>query len=100
MEEVLSLRGFSKSYWTHSVVFLWGQKVILGMSRSEEFLGRMPSFRARVVSLSKQWLAGGGVGGIFHSWASSAVPMTGKAVIRRRAAPMGMSSMVSIGSVD
>src|SRR5688572_22156166 len=101
MEEVLSLRGCSKSYCTHSVVFLWGQKVILGMSRSEEDLGRMPSFMARVVSRSKQWLAGGGVGGTFQTCEPEPGPplITGKDVMRSLAAPIGMSSTVSTGRV-
>ena len=37
---------------------------------------------AKVVSLSKQWLAAGGLGGMVHWWAFSLVPMTGNEAMR------------------
>src|SRR5690242_15065546 len=50
----LSLRGWSKSYSTHSSVPLWSHQVKRGMDWSPLELGRMPSLRAAVVSFSKQ----------------------------------------------
>src|SRR5205809_7563403 len=93
-------RGVSKSYCTHSSLPLWSHQVNRGMEWSLEFLGGRPSLRAVVVSLGLVCEAVGGGGGLVHSLASGPPPMTGKEEIRKRAAPMGMSVIVSNGWSD
>src|SRR4051812_2208151 len=70
------------------------------MEWSLEFCGIRPSLRAVVVSLGLVWEAEGGGGGLLHSLASGPWPMTGKELIRRRAAPMGINVTDSSGSSD
>src|SRR5215471_12641382 len=68
---------------------------------SLEFLGSRPSIKASTVSFSKQCDAETGNRlGVVHSCASGPSPMTGKEVIRKRAAPMGIKLTVSTGSAD
>src|SRR5260370_33068651 len=56
---------------------------------------------ASTLSLSKQCDADTADDfGVLHSWAWLPVPITGKAVIRNRAAPIGMSVTFSTGSSD
>ena len=57
----------------------------------------MPSFIAMTVSLAQHHEASGGGGGAAQRWPSSAAPTVGKAAIRNRAQPIGISVTVSAG---
>ena len=95
--------GSSKRYSSHSAIPRRGHQVMRGMPWSFEFLGISPSHAARTVSPSKQCEADtstSALGGSGHGWASGPWPITGKAEIRSRAQPMGMSVTVSTGSDD